>query len=142
MVNEARVFHLYASFPPRLFLEMYYFEIIQFAGRCKETHRRLAPPRAATSWIHVAPVSPRLCRCLPSALFFPPFLAAPPHMEFPGQASDLSHSCDLHCSYSKCPCARPDPSAAETPLVPLHRNGNSMSLLINLEQSPCPLFAS
>ena len=26
--------------------------------------------------------------------FFPPFLAAPWHVEFPGQGSDLSHSCN------------------------------------------------
>ena len=36
--------------------------------------------------------------------FFPPFLAALWHMEFLGQGSDPSQSCDLHHSYST-----PDP---------------------------------
>ena len=30
--------------------------------------------------------------------FFPPFLAAQWHMEFPGQGSDLSRSCHQNCS--------------------------------------------
>ena len=33
--------------------------------------------------------------------FFFFFLAIQWHMEFPGQGSDLSHSCNLHCSFSK-----------------------------------------
>ena len=31
-------------------------------------------------------------------VFFPFFLAAPWHMEFPGQRSDPNHSCNLGCS--------------------------------------------
>ena len=46
-----------------------------------------------------------------SFFFFFFFLAAPWHMEFLGQGSDLSHSCDLSCSCSNAGslthCARP-----------------------------------
>ena len=43
--------------------------------------------------------------------FFLIFLAAPQHIELPGQGSDLSCICNLHCSCgntrSLTPCARP-----------------------------------
>ena len=60
-------------------------------------------------------------------------MAAPWHMEFPGQGSDLGCSCDLHCSCGKTGslthCAgrgsNLPPRTPETPLIPLHHSGNS-----------------
>ena len=74
------------------------------------------------------------------SFFFPHlFLAAFQHMEFLGQGSYPSQSCDLHCSYgntgSLTHCAGGStlcPSAPKMPPIPLCHSGNS-SMQFNTE---------
>ena len=55
----------------------------------------------AWHWQRRGPRIPTKKRLDPwSSLLFFPFSVAPWRMEFPGQGSDLSHSCDLSCSCS------------------------------------------
>ena len=55
-------------------------------------------------------------------------------MEFLSQGSDLSLSCDLHCSYGNNGCFNPlcqagvlnlHPGVAEIPPIPLYHRGNT-----------------
>ena len=61
--------------------------------------------------------------------FFSSFLAALRHMEFPGQGSDPSCSCDLRCRCSSASVlgqgSNLRPRAPEMPLFPLHHSRNS-----------------
>ena len=70
---------------------------------------------------------------IPKDNFFFSFLSTPQHLEFLGQGSDPSYSCDLHCIWSNTRslthCAGPgsnlSPSTAEMLQIPLCHSGNS-----------------
>ena len=72
--------------------------------------------------------------------FFFFFSAAPRHMEFLLQGSDVSHSCNLHHSYGNAnpltQCSRLGirlhPVRAETVTIPLCHSGNSCSHFLNV----------
>ena len=75
---------------------------------------------------------PKRCGFFCLFVFFS-FLAFLRHMEFPGQGSDPSHSCDLSCSCSITGCLthrarlwiEPASSDPKTPPILLHCRGNS-----------------
>ena len=65
------------------------------------------------------------------------FLAAPQHMEFPGQESDPSHSCDLSHSSNAGSLThwdglgiKPASQDAEMPPIPFHHSGTPVNLKI------------
>ena len=69
---------------------------------CHMAYNKPPHPHPAIIW-HIT--SPKPERGMPSSslllwglLFVFFVLATPWHMEFPGQGSNLNHSCDLHCS--------------------------------------------
>ena len=92
------------------------------------------------------PPRPRF-RCPKDFFFF--FLAAPQPMEFLGQGSDLSHSCNLSCSYSNTGSlthraglgqgSNPSPRAPKMLLIPLRSSGNSAPKFLSAESDPEPI---
>ena len=93
----------------------------------------------------LASLAQRFVREIYLFTYFSFFLAAPWHMEFLGQGSDLSCSCDLDHSCSNARslthCAGQGsnlhPSAPETPLIPVHHSGNSFVFICEIYSYWC-----